>query len=84
MINRQNILKKLTVLSKEFPVIALLGPRQVGKTTLVKQFTDTLKKDVIHLDMERAADRNQLADPELFFAAHRDAVVVIDEVQLMP
>lgn len=84
MIHRQHILKKLTLLSKEFPVIALLGPRQVGKTTLVKEYTDKLRKEVVHLDMERAADRNQLADPELFFAAHRDTVVVIDEVQLMP
>ena len=63
MIHRQHILKKLTLLSKEFPVIALLGPRQVGKTTLVKEYTDKLRKEVVHLDMERAADRNQLADP---------------------
>ncbi|MDP2386337.1 MAG: ATP-binding protein [Bacteroidota bacterium] len=84
MINRQAILKKLTILSKEFPVITLLGPRQVGKTTLVQQFTAKKRKDVVHLDMERLADRNRLADPEIFFEANRNKIVVIDEVQLMP
>lgn len=84
MIKRDSILKRLSVLSKEFPVIAVLGPRQVGKTTLVKQFADAHKLKPVYLDMEKQSDRHKLADPELFFAAHRDNVIIIDEVQLMP
>ncbi|WP_419964706.1 AAA family ATPase [Pelomonas cellulosilytica] len=38
----------------------------------------------VMLDLERASDRAQLAEPEFFFARHRDQLVVLDEVQLMP
>jgi predicted AAA+ superfamily ATPase len=66
-----------------FPGAVILGPRQVGKTTLAQAIAAE-HPNALMLDLERAADRAQLSDPELFFARHRDALVVLDEVQHMP
>ena len=65
------------------PAVVLLGPRQVGKTTLARSIAARAPQALV-LDMEREADRAVLARPELFLAAHRDRLVVIDEVQLVP
>ncbi len=76
--------KQLQQLCKQFPCTVVLGPRQVGKTTLVKNFVKKLKKNIVYLDMELQSDRNKLLDIELFFANNRKNVVIIDEVQLIP
>ena len=63
--------------------MVLLGPRQVGKTTLALALASQFP-DALVLDLERPADRAQLAEPELFLARHRGRLVVLDEVQTMP
>jgi predicted AAA+ superfamily ATPase len=65
------------------PAVLLLGPRQVGKTTLARQVAARHPGSVF-LDLESRADRARLAEPELFFARHRDRLVILDQVQLMP
>lgn len=65
------------------PAVALLGPRQVGKTTLAQQIAAE-HPDSIVLDLERAADRARLTEPALFLAQHRDKLVILDEVQTLP
>lgn len=65
------------------PAVALLGPRQVGKTTLARAIAAE-RPGTLLLDLERESDRAAVARPELFFPAHRDRLVVLDEVQLMP
>lgn len=65
-----------------FPAVGLLGPRQVGKTTLVKYLI--LEKESLYLDLEKSSDRAKLVDPELFLKAHADKTVILDEIQLMP
>jgi uncharacterized protein len=65
------------------PAVLLLGPRQVGKTTLARQVAAQHPNSVF-LDLESRADRARLAEPELFFARHRDHLVILDEVQLVP
>jgi hypothetical protein len=67
----------------QFPAVALLGPRQVGKTTLAKALAAQHPQSMV-LDLERESDRAALEQPELFFAAHRDRLLVLDEVQLAP
>jgi len=65
------------------PAVAILGPRQVGKTTLARTIA---AKDpgAMLLDLERESDRSALQQPELFFASHRHQFIILDEVQLMP
>ena len=62
--------------------VALLGPRQVGKTTLALALADA--QPSIYLDLEDPADRDKLADPALYLAAHDDKLVILDEIQNAP
>lgn len=64
------------------PAVALLGPRQVGKTTLALQIAET--RPSIYLDLESDADRAKLAEPELYLASHEDKLVILDEVHRLP
>jgi predicted AAA+ superfamily ATPase len=65
------------------PAVALLGPRQVGKTTLARTIAAHYPNALL-LDLERESDRAALAQPELFLPAHRDRLIVLDEVQHAP
>lgn len=65
------------------PALALLGPRQVGKTTLARAVAAS-HAGAVFLDLERESDRARLSDPETFLARHRDRLVILDEVQAMP
>ena len=63
-------------------VVALLGPRQAGKTTLARAIAE--QSDAVVLDLESTADRDQLADVPLFVRANEDRLVVLDEIHKMP
>ncbi|MYE43548.1 MAG: ATP-binding protein [Acidobacteria bacterium] len=63
-------------------VVALLGPRQAGKTTLARAIAE--QSDAVVLDLESTADRDQLADVPLFVRANQDRLVVLDEIHKMP
>jgi hypothetical protein len=65
------------------PVVAILGPRQCGKTTLAGQIIKPLKKSV-YLDLENPADLAKLDDPPAFFSLHEDDLVCLDEIQRAP
>ena len=69
---------------EQMPIVALLGPRQVGKTTLSLAVLPALQKSAIYLDLELEADIRKLADPAYFLAQFNGQLVVIDEVQRMP
>ncbi len=64
--------------------VVLLGPRQVGKTTLARSLADDAGADAIYLDLESAADQRRLTDPEQFLGAQRGKLVVIDEIHRAP
>ncbi|MCA3131123.1 MAG: ATP-binding protein [Rhodocyclaceae bacterium] len=64
------------------PAVVLLGPRQVGKTTLAREIAG--ERGGLYLDLESPADRGKLADPELYLAQHADKLVVLDEVHRAP
>jgi uncharacterized protein len=80
---QRTLLKSVTDQLSFSPAVALLGPRQVGKTTLAKavakQFPNT-----ISLDLQLADDREKLVSGSAFLRAHRDKLVVLDEVQYVP
>jgi predicted AAA+ superfamily ATPase len=65
------------------PAVVLLGPRQVGKTTLAKIIAQTYP-GTISLDLQLAGDREKLVSGSGFLQAHRDQLVVLDEVQYVP
>ena len=62
--------------------VALIGPRQVGKTTLAHAIGD--KMNALYLDLEVRADRNKLADPPLFLGPYEDRTVILDEIHRVP
>ncbi len=64
------------------PAVALLGPRQAGKTTLALSVGEKL--GAIYLDLESETDRTKLASPELYLADHAGKLVIIDEVHRAP
>lgn len=67
-----------------FPVVGLIGPRQVGKTTLAKQLGERLAKPTLYLDLELDSDQRKLADAETFLRQYTSHCVILDEVQRMP
>ncbi|WP_162820489.1 ATP-binding protein, partial [Microvirga calopogonii] len=81
MIERR-ITAELNELLDSYPAVALLGPRQVGKTTLALTIGE--HRPSIYLDLESDADRARLSEPELYLAGHEDKLVILDEVQRLP
>lgn len=67
---------------EHYPAVALLGPRQVGKTTLAHVIEK--KHPSLYLDLESPEDRLKLDDPLLFFSQHRDKLIILDEIHRMP
>ena len=81
MLERQ-ITQRLQATIAQVPAVALLGARQVGKTTLAK----TIAKDIdsIYLDLEAPEDLLKLSDPSSFLSGHADKLVILDEIQRSP
>jgi len=78
----RRLLPALTSALAEAPAVALLGPRQVGKTTLALDVAAT--RPAVYLDLESEADRAKLAEPEIYLAQHADKLVILDEIQRTP
>jgi len=74
---------RLCSLLRQFPVVGLIGPRQVGKTTLARMFASAAKSRSTFFDLEDPTDRARLADPMLALRALR-GLVVIDEIHHVP
>jgi uncharacterized protein len=79
----RNLSKLLKQSLNEVPVVAILGPRQCGKTTLISMLESEFP-EILHLDMENANDARALDDSPAFFKLHRGKTICIDEVQRMP
>lgn len=67
---------------EEVPAVVLVGPRQVGKTTLALDLH--AQRPSVYLDLESAADRAKLSEPELYLADHERELVILDEVHRVP
>ena len=74
----------LQVALADYPAVALLGARQVGKTTLARQLGEAWPQGSVYLDLERPSDLQKLTDPEAYLALHQDKLVILDEVQHQP
>jgi len=71
-------------LLSRFPAVAILGPRQVGKTTLALSLAKELGQQAVYLDLELPSDRGKLSDPELYLSQHEDRLVILDEIYRVP
>lgn len=83
MIRRTRHLRALTELLRIFPVGAILGVRQTGKTTLARQFAAATGRPVSYFDLENPLHAQQLADPMGTLDPLR-GLVILDEIQLAP
>ena len=81
MINRNIHQKTLTALSRQ-AAVALIGPRQVGKTTLALEIAQD--RNSVYLDLEAREDREKLRNPSLFLTKNENSLVILDEIHRMP
>jgi uncharacterized protein len=81
-INR-NIESLVELNRKVFPVTAILGPRQCGKSTFAKMLSEKLSS-FIYIDLQNTEDVNKLYDPRLFFRSNEQSVICFDEIQQLP
>ena len=81
MIPRSAFSAVTTALDRQ-AAVGLIGPRQVGKTTLALEIAD--RRDALYLDLESSADRAKLSDPNLFLGQFEDRLVVLDEIHRAP
>lgn len=80
---QRNIEKTVNQYLKVFPAVAILGPRQCGKSTLVKNLAKNWAHSV-YLDLQNDGDLNKLSEPMLFFQSNEDKIICLDEIQLVP
>ena len=78
---KRKMLSSIKESLKHFPVTAILGPRQCGKTTLAKTL---INANTIYLDLELTSDIYKLHEPEYYLKQHQDKLVIIDEIQKKP
>ncbi len=81
-INRQKY-AEIVEMMDHFPVVAIIGPRQCGKSTIAKEILKE-KKEHVYLDLDRLSDLQKLKEAEFFLEANRGKLVCIDEVQRFP
>ena len=80
VIERTEHLRRLRSLTRQLPVVGLLGARQVGKTTLARQLVKAHRGSVTYFDLESAEDLARLADPMLALQPLK-GLIVLDEIQ---
>lgn len=79
---RRNKEKEIRSCMKQFPVVAMVGPRQSGKTTLARQLYHSGKN--LYFDLESPNDKALFKNPEFFLSSLQASTILIDEVQRMP
>ncbi len=80
----RQIQPKVRALLRQFPAVAILGPRQSGKTTLAWALAEELGDTALYLDLELPSDRAKLAEPELYLQHHESRLVILDEIHRLP
>lgn len=81
MIPRRALAGVRDALSRQ-AAVALIGPRQIGKTTLALALSEELP--ALYLDLEAREDREKLSDPLLFLRSYEDRLVILDEIHRVP
>ena len=84
MIVPRQIQPEVSRLLEQFPAVAILGPRQVGKTTLAMALAGALREKALYVDLELPSDRAKLVEPELYLKPHENRLVILDEIHRLP
>ena len=82
MLNRKHAVATLEKKLRNNPAVGIVGPRQIGKTTLAKALMQD--KNAVYLDLESPSDVVRLSDPENYLLSQEGKLLVIDEIQRMP
>src|SRR5258708_9966519 len=83
MIKRQ-AQSEIAQLLEEFPAVGVLGPSQVGKTTLAETIAASGRQKPVYLDLERPSEAARLKEPEGYFELHKGKLIILDEIQRVP
>jgi predicted AAA+ superfamily ATPase len=83
MIKRQ-AQSEIVQLLEEFPSVGVLGPRQIGKTTLAETISAFEKPEPVYLDLERPSEAARLNEPEDYFELYKGRLIILDEIQRVP
>ncbi|HBH78830.1 MAG TPA: ATPase [Nitrospira sp.] len=83
MIKRHTETELLRLL-EQFPAVAILGPRQIGKTTLAQEIAAGTTPPPVYLDLENPIDLAKLDDPGRYFQTHTERLIILDEIQRTP
>ncbi|MGA0556810.1 ATP-binding protein [Larkinella sp. VNQ87] len=75
---------EIAQLLEEFPAVAVLGPRQVGKTTLAETIATSISPNPVYLDLESPIDQAKLSEPEAYFELYKGQLIILDEIQRVP
>ena len=81
---KRTIAKYIKDSLKHFPSVAILGPRQSGKTTLAKLISRDFSNNVQYLDLENPVDAEKIKDPEMYFQSNIGNLIILDEIQRVP
>lgn len=84
MMIKRNIYNTVKEYCQIFPVIAIIGPRQSGKTTFTKDFAQRMARPYVYLDLESPSDYSKLDNAQYYFSEHSDKCIIIDEIQNKP
>lgn len=71
-------------LLRQFPAVGILGPRQIGKTTLALQLASNRSPEPVYLDLEDPEHQARLSDPTAYFRAQVGRLIILDEIQRLP
>ena len=82
MMLERSALEQLTTRLETTPAVALLGPRQVGKTTLALLLAE--QRPTLYLDLQLDADRARLTDPAPYLRENSDKLIILDEIHRTP
>ncbi len=75
---------EIALLLNEFPAVGVLGPRQIGKTTLAQTVAESFTPTPVYLDLETPSDIAKLNEPEAYFDLHKGKLIILDEIQRLP
>lgn len=80
----RNAQLEINELLDEFPAVGVLGPRQIGKTTLAELIAGSIDPEPIYLDLENPLDVAKLSDADAYFETHKGKLIILDEVHRVP